>query len=149
MKKFFVSLLLVCMFSPLTVVLGLSWAYPFVVYDGKVYQVTEEQVPIVQVEENIGRVTSKPDRTGEYYGNASNKYPIDTKYFSISDIPVSEAIAVEEGNVYVKAIYQHEAPFHWMNVFQYTVPILFFIVISMIYFIRERMKTKYLNQISK
>jgi hypothetical protein len=100
---------------------ALSWAYPFVVWDGNVYEVTEEKVPESQIEKKIGEVETRPDdMTGDYYGNASNEYPIGTKYFEIKDLPADEGIAVEIAeNEWQKAVFAHEAPFHWMDAVPY------------------------------
>lgn len=113
---------------------ALSWAYPFVVWDGKVYKVTEEKVLESEIGESIGEVETRPDEmTGNYYGNASNGYPKGTKYFKINDIPTSAVIAVEvEENEWQKAVYVHKAPFHWMNLFTNVVPIIILIVIVII-----------------
>lgn len=113
---------------------ALSWAYAFVVWDGKVYKVTEEKLLDSEIGESIGEVETKPnDMTGNYYGNASNSYPKGTKYFKINDIPTSAVIAVEvEDDVWQKAVYVHKAPFHWMNLFTNIVPIIILIVIFII-----------------
>ncbi|WP_101841884.1 hypothetical protein [Halobacillus sp. Marseille-P3879] len=87
---------------------AVSWAYPFVVWNGGVYQVTEETVE--EVGKVIGEVETKPDEEGNYRGNASNAYEIGTKYYSISDSDPKEEIAVEDGNQYVKAVYENKAP---------------------------------------
>jgi hypothetical protein len=55
-------------------------------------------------------------RTGKYYGDASNLYPIGTKYYEIIGISPSKAIAVKEESQLVKAVYVHKAPFHILNV---------------------------------
>lgn len=90
---------------------ALEWAYWFVVYDGKVYEVREEEsVSTNDVGEVIGKVKTQADyHTGDYYGDASNYYEIGTRYFEIKDIPVKEAIAVEKSpNEFVKALYTHD-----------------------------------------
>nr|WP_304216414.1 hypothetical protein [Fredinandcohnia onubensis] len=98
---------------------ALSWAYFFVVHDGKVYEVKEE-VLIQQTElgKAIGKVETKADEySGDYYGNASNYYEIGTRYYKIQGVPIIEAIAVEtEEALYVKAVYVHDAPSHIKNV---------------------------------
>ncbi|MEH7236821.1 hypothetical protein [Bacillus sp. JJ1562] len=99
---------------------ALSWAYAFVVHDGKVYEVKED-IPIKQTQlgNTIGQVETKPDeQSGDYYGNASNFFEIGTSYFKIEGTPTNEAIAVEtEDGHYVKAVYVHDAPFSIKNVF--------------------------------
>lgn len=97
---------------------ALSWAYPFVVWKGKVYEVKrEEMIGDRNIGKVIGEVKTKPnDMTGNYYGDASNYYPKGTKYYEIKGTSASAAIAVEEDNQWVKAVYVHKAPFHIMNV---------------------------------
>ncbi|MEH7380991.1 hypothetical protein V7138_10965 [Bacillus sp. JJ1533] len=98
---------------------ALSWAYTFVVHDGKVYEVNKE-MPIQQTElgKQIGKVETKADEySGDYYGNASNYYEIGTRYFKIEGISINEAIAVEtDDGHYVKADYVHDAAFGFKNV---------------------------------
>ena len=92
---------------------ALEWAYWFVVYDGKVYEVREEEsVSTNDVGEVIGKVKTQADsHTGDYYGDASNYYEIGTRYFEIKDVSVKEAIAVEKSpNEFVKALYTYDRP---------------------------------------
>ncbi len=111
------SFLLLLMISPS--VQALSWAYPFVVWKGNVYEVKREEL----IEDNkigkiIGKVKTKPnDMTGNYYGNASNYYPKGTHYYEVKGVSTSTAIAVKEDRHWVKAVFVHKAPFHIMNVF--------------------------------
>ena len=72
-----------------------SWAYPFVVWDGFVYVISDEFVE--EVDNKIGRVTKYSDREGTYSGNFSNIYKKGTAYYSIKGISTDEAIAVEDG----------------------------------------------------
>ncbi|MEH7225355.1 hypothetical protein V7112_16225 [Bacillus sp. JJ1566] len=99
---------------------ALSWAYAFVVHDGKVYEVNED-LPLQQNELGnvIGKVKTKPDeQSGDYYGNASNYYEIGTRYYEIEGISINEAIAVEtEEDHYVKAVHVHDALFSFKNIF--------------------------------
>ncbi|WP_208585749.1 hypothetical protein [Gracilibacillus suaedae] len=104
-KKFFhlsfVTIFLIVICFPIKSI-ATSWAYDFVVWDGYVYEVTEEKVEMV--DEKIGEVTKYSDMY-QYEGNFSNKYPKNTKYFSIKGTSTNEAIAVEtENEVYNKAI---------------------------------------------
>ena len=110
------SLLLVLFIS--TSAQALSWAYPFVVWNGNVYEVRgEETIEESKVGKVIGKVKTKPnDMTGDYYGNASNYYPKGTEYYAINGEPTSGAIAVKHDGQWVKAVYVHSAPFHIMNV---------------------------------
>lgn len=80
-----------------------DWAYSFVVWDGDIYVVNDEEVG--QVDREIGEVTKYSDMEGTYSGNFSNTYRKGTKYFSIVDVSTDEAIAVEDvQGHYVKAI---------------------------------------------
>ncbi|TFE00663.1 hypothetical protein [Jeotgalibacillus salarius] len=110
------SLLLIFMIS--YSVQALSWAITFVVWEGKVYEVKQEEIiENSEISKIIGEVKTKPDdMTGDYYGDASNFYPIGTKYYEIKGTSTSTAIAVKEENQWVKAVYVHKAPFHIMNV---------------------------------
>ncbi|MET1013051.1 MAG: hypothetical protein ABWX61_00895, partial [Paenisporosarcina sp.] len=73
-----------------------SWAYSFVVWNGYIYQISDEYVG--DIGEEIGEVTKYSDREGTYSGNFSNKYQKGTKYYAIEEISTDEAIAIEEGN---------------------------------------------------
>ncbi|MGB5945703.1 hypothetical protein [Paenisporosarcina sp.] len=80
-----------------------DWAYSFVVWDGVIYVVNDEEVE--QVDREIGIVTKYSDMEGTYSGNFSNTYRKGTKYFSIVDVSTDDAIAIEdEKGHYVKAI---------------------------------------------
>lgn len=110
------SLLLIFMIS--SSVNALSWAYPFVVWKGNVYEVKkEEMIDYRKIGKAIGEVKTKPNNmTGNYYGDASNYYPKGTKYYEIKGISTSTAIAIKKDILWIKAIYVHKAPFHIMNV---------------------------------
>jgi hypothetical protein len=88
-----------------------------VVWKGNVFRVTDEKITSSQIKKTIGGVETKPDEmTGNYYGNASNAYPIGTGYYEIIGVPYDTAIAVRiENRKWLKAVYAHEAPFHLMN----------------------------------
>ncbi|WP_179281115.1 hypothetical protein [Paenibacillus sp. XY044] len=97
-----------------------SWAYPFVVYSGHIYQVTEQAVQPEDVGQKIGKVTKYSDREGTYRGNFSNSYPKGTGYYAIQGRSSQEAIAVRTGdNSYILAIEQGtyseglESQTHW------------------------------------
>jgi hypothetical protein len=80
-----------------------DWAYSFVIWDGVIYVVNDEEV--WQVDREIGEVTNYSDMEGTYSGNFSNTYRKGTKYFSIVDVSTDDAIAVEDvKGHYVKAI---------------------------------------------
>lgn len=101
--------------------LALSWAYKFVVWEGGVYEVTEEVVDASDLWKKIGEVKRMADdRTGSYYGDASNYYEKGTKYYAINGIDTGTALAVEEQqDKWVKATYLHKAPFHWTDILPY------------------------------
>ena len=104
---------------------ALSWAYSFVVWNGNVYEVTDEKVAENEIGKSIGEVKTTPnDMTGEYYGDASNDFPKGTKYYQINSVSTDIAIAVEvKANEYQKATFIHDAPLHWLEI----VPYLFLI----------------------
>lgn len=79
-----------------------TWVYPFVVWDGYIYEVTEEKVHAVENE--IGKVTKYSDME-QHGGNFSNAYPKGTKYFAIkgTDTKVAIAVQVDKG-AYLKAV---------------------------------------------
>ena len=82
-------------------VMATSWSYPFVVWDGYVYAVSEESVTAIGDE--IGQVTNYSDMEPQS-GNFSNDYQKGTKYFEIKGVSTEEAIAVQKSNdQYVKA----------------------------------------------
>ena len=116
-RTMILSLLLVFIIS--TSVQALSWAYPFVVWKSKVYEVKQEEIVAASdIGKVIGKVKTKPDgMTGSYYGNASNHYPRGTKYYEIKGTSTSAEIAVKEDKHWVKAVYIHKAPFHILNIF--------------------------------
>lgn len=97
---------------------ALSWAIPFVVWNGKVYEVKSDELLVKEdIGNYIGEVETIPnDMTGNYYGNASNIYPTGTKYYEINEESSETAIAVEISHGgWVKAVYVHKALFHVMN----------------------------------
>lgn len=123
---------------------ALSWAYSFVVWKGKVYEVKQEVIiEVSEIGKIIGEVKTKPnDMTGDYYGDASNTYPKGTKYYEIKDISTSTAIAVkEDDNQWVKAVYVHKAPFHIMNLLSNSY-FISFIVISVVIVIGVKFRFK-------
>ena len=98
---------------------SVSWAYVFVVWEGNVYEVKQdESIADSEIGEVIGKVKTKSnDRTGSYYGDASNYYSKGTKYYEMKGVSTADAIAIKDGGQWVKAVYVHEAPFHILNVF--------------------------------
>ncbi|MBM7662148.1 ABC-type transport system substrate-binding protein [Bacillus mesophilus] len=114
-----IFLLLACFFLTTSSTSALEWAYGFVVHNGKVYEVKEEEtLSQEEIGDLIGKVETKADEySGDYHGNASNFYEIGTLYYKIAEVSISEAIAVEtKPNYYVKAVYVHDAPFHITNI---------------------------------
>lgn len=114
---------------------ALSWAYPFVSWNGHVYKVTEEQVKETDLGEVIGEVErTADDQTGDYYGDASNFYKKGTKYYELKGIESHLVIAVEakEGE-WVKAVYIHKTPFHWTDLFTTWLPLLFLLSIPAVF----------------
>lgn len=87
-----------------------SWAFAFVVNDGKMYVIADEAVNSGLLGEVIGKVTTYSDREGTYRGNFSNIFPEGTLYYEIKGIDSNEAIAVEDQreNRFVKATYRGE-----------------------------------------
>ena len=119
---------------------ALSWAIIFVAWEGKIYEVKQEEIiENTKIGIIIGEVKTKPDdMTGDYYGDASNFYPIGTKYYEIRGISTSDAIAIKEDNQWVKAVYVHKAPFHIMNIltnqyFIFSIVIIALILIGVIF----------------
>lgn len=79
-----------------------EWAYSFVVWDGYVYVLSDEEVD--QIGNEIGAVTKHSDIEDTYSGNFSNTYAKGTKYFSIKDVSTDEAIAIKDSEgLYFKA----------------------------------------------
>ena len=121
-KQFF-SFVLVSLFvfsSLLPNKTSADWAYPFVVWDGYIYVVSDEFVE--EVDEEIGRVTRYSDKEGTYSGNFSNVYKKGTAYYSIKGVSTDEAIAIEEeGGKYKKAIRDGE---YAGNKYSLSVPIM-------------------------
>ncbi|TCI51447.1 hypothetical protein EVJ30_11315 [Exiguobacterium sp. SH5S13] len=95
---------------------ALSWAYAFVVLDGRVYEVTDEVVAEADLGEVVGEVeTLADDMTGDYYGDASNMYPIGTEYRQVEGESVEDVLAVEDETEWKRAKFVHEAPFDSRN----------------------------------
>jgi hypothetical protein len=133
------SLLIFLLLTYNSNVQALEWAYWFVVNDGKVFEVKEEEmISPSDLGELIGKVeTQADDYTGDYYGDASNYYKNGTRYFEITDVPIEDAIAVETGpKKYVKAIYKHDVPIEkQFNIFNVNLWIIFGIVFFILLFI--------------
>ncbi|WP_058764271.1 hypothetical protein [Exiguobacterium chiriqhucha] len=91
---------------------ALSWAYAFVVLDGRVYEVMDVAVLEADLGEVVGEVkTMADDMDGSYHGDASNMYPIGTTYRKVSGEAMEDVIAVEDESGWKRAEYRHDAPF--------------------------------------
>ena len=124
MKKItFLSFFLVLIIS--SSVQAFLWEYPFVAWDGKVYEVKEEALlQKSDIGKRIGKVKTQPyplniskyARTDAmtYSGDASNIYPIGTPYYEIKEVSTSTSIAVKVGNKWIRAdfIHKQETPQH-------------------------------------
>lgn len=73
---------------------SVDWAFSFIVWDGYIYQLSDEYVE--DIGEEIGEVTKYSDAEGTYSGNFSNLYEKGTIYYAIQGISKEEAIAIEE-----------------------------------------------------
>ncbi|QGM32242.1 hypothetical protein GI482_18615 [Bacillus sp. N3536] len=92
MRSFFASCLVILFIaSPIKTMA--DWAYPYVVWDGYVYVLQDEEVN--EIGKEIGHVTKYSDLEGSYSGNFSNAYPRGTKYYEVKEVSSKEAIAVE------------------------------------------------------
>lgn len=91
---------------------ALDWAYVFVVWDGKVYEVhTKEVIASSEIGKKIGKVQMRAgDMSGDYFGNGSNYYDRGTPYFEIKGVSTEEKIAVLIDGEYILAEYRHDAP---------------------------------------
>ncbi|WP_251128826.1 hypothetical protein ACNOIU_03950 [Exiguobacterium mexicanum] len=91
---------------------ALSWAYAFVVLDGRVYEVMDVAVLEGDLGEVVGEVkTMADDMDGSYYGDASNMYPIGTTYREVNGEAMEDVLAVEDESGWKRAEYRHDAPF--------------------------------------
>ena len=136
MKKItLLSLLLT--FAISSSVQAIDWVISFVVWEGNVYEVKEEIIEEREIGKSIGEVKTEATKSN-YYGKASNAYPVGTKYYEIKGISTSDAIAVKEGNQWIKAVYVRKAPFHIMNIlanrfFIFSIVIIALILIGFIF----------------
>lgn len=122
--------------------LATSWAYPFVVWDGYIYVVSDAYV--TEINSEIGQVTKYSDME-QYSGNFSNTYKKGTKYYSIEGISTDEAIAIQDkGGKYKKAVreakYTDEGEkFEFLDLVVGFL-VLFLITTFVIYFVKKRVK---------
>ncbi|WP_445002706.1 hypothetical protein [Exiguobacterium alkaliphilum] len=107
-----VTWLVVMLLSITVSVHALSWAYAFVVMDGRVYEVMDVAVLESDLGDVVGEVkTMADDMDGSYYGDASNMYPLGTKYRAVDGESIEDVIAVEDESGWKRAEYRHDAPF--------------------------------------
>ena len=116
-----------------------EWAYSFVVWDGKVYEVKKDElINESEIGKKIGKVKTEPyyysDRTDamRYSGDASNVYPIGTPYYEIKGVSTSTAIAVKVDNKWVRADYVREAPKYIIDTVKKTINIALIVMIGLL-----------------
>lgn len=74
-----------------------SWAYPFVIWNGKTYSVTSEKVS--SVENKIGSVKYySTDEESSSENDFSNYFKAGTNLYSIKNVSMDNAIAAETSN---------------------------------------------------
>ncbi|WP_430787290.1 hypothetical protein VBD025_16060 [Virgibacillus flavescens] len=108
-----------------------SWAYPFVVWDGYIYVISDDEYA-TEIGDEIGHVTRYSDME-QYSGNFSNAYKKGTKYYSIEGVSTDEAIAIEESDGrYIKA--NREEKYEFKRVFyeQGNVKIYIYLVLGIL-----------------
>lgn len=115
-----------------------EWAYPFVVYDGHTYVISDDYV--TDIDKKIGKVTKFSDKEGTYYGNFSNTYKKGTKYYSIKSVSTDSAIAIEDNGKYIKAIRNGEYVGSQYSPFSIFIGgiIVFIILTLVIYIVQKR-----------
>ena len=117
-----------------------KWAYGFVVFDDYTYVISDEFV--TEIDKEIGYVTKYSGNEGIYYGNFSNVYKKDTKYYSIKGISTNIAIAVEDHGKYIKAIRKGEYAGWKYSPFSLIVGgIIFFIIMGVLIFLVKKIVT--------
>lgn len=100
------------------------------VYHGNIYVISDEYT--TTVDKIIGHVTKYSNRAGTYYGNFSNTYKKGTKYYSIKDIDIEEAIAIEDNGKYRIAFYNGEYKGWKYSPFQIAIGGLVIVLISVL-----------------
>ncbi|MFD2117340.1 hypothetical protein ACFSTH_10220 [Paenibacillus yanchengensis] len=86
-----------------------DWAFNFVVYQNNIYNVSNQTLD--HVEQQLGEIDKlvTKEATYNYKRTFSNKYPVGTKIFKISNIDISKSIAIEIGEgTYLQADNQGE-----------------------------------------
>ncbi|MCJ8007214.1 hypothetical protein ACFFF5_06885 [Lederbergia wuyishanensis] len=106
-----------------------SWAYPFVVWDGYIYVISEDEY-VTEIGDKIGQVTRHSDME-QYSGNFSNAYKKGTIYYSIEGVSTDEAIAIEEsGGRNIKAY--REGEYEIRSVFGEIVKVFIFSILGIL-----------------
>lgn len=72
------SLLMLCVST-----VSASWAYSFVVNDGRLFIISDEKVSEDLIGDVVGEVTYHSTQEGSYNGNFSNHYEAGTQYYAI------------------------------------------------------------------
>ena len=74
-----------------------DWAFHFIVFDGAIYKLLEEQPANLRVGSQIGEIQQFSDHEAiaERGVVFSNKFPAGSKIYAIEGVPVEKAIAVE------------------------------------------------------
>lgn len=113
----------------------------FVVNDGNIYVISQEQVDPSQIgSSKIGEVTKYSDIEGTYSGNFSNRYPKGTEYYEINGVEIKEAIAVQEGSeLFIKANYNGEyagSKYSWQGFLLYFIGLI--LLLGVVYLIKKR-----------
>lgn len=86
-----------------------SWAYEFVVNDGRSFIISKDVVEEKLVGEVVGKVTYHSTQEGSYNGNFSNSYPKGTPYYAIQGVSSEEVIAIQShAGEYFKAYFDRE-----------------------------------------
>jgi hypothetical protein len=60
-----------------------DWAISFVVWEGYIYQLSDEYID--DISEELVEVTKYSDMEGTYSGNFSNEYPKWSKFYAIKE----------------------------------------------------------------
>ena len=137
MRKWIILIFLAISYLSESPVEALSWNSEFVVWDDRVYEIKEEIIEPHEIGKYIGKVDAEADDyTGDYDGNASNIYPIGTKYYEIKNLSSDHAIAVEfSKQQWKKAEFIHDAPFRMSDLTGKYLPYTFLAVMLFIIFI--------------
>ncbi|MCT4775676.1 MULTISPECIES: hypothetical protein [Exiguobacterium] len=123
---------------------ALSWAYAFVVLDGRVYEVMDVAVLEADLGEVVGEVkTMADDMDGSYYGDASNMYPIGTTYREVNGEAMEDVLAVEDESGWKRAEYRHDAPFSMRDHLDTVAYVV--LGIGAVLFVSTRVKKRYKN----